>query len=106
MSLDLIMQAGKPLIEEMTHRHRIKFPFSGCGNFNLSKGRKYVRIMRGYTGSISEGFIVAGFIDKDGNILFGAHDRPYKWDSAKRGNIFDPDKGFGALCDGGLLRYL
>jgi len=106
MTLDEILKHAQPLVKEMHRRHYFSYPDSTVSKFEAIKGRKYVRLMRGFIDSDAPGFIVEGFIDIDGNILFGAHDGPYKYASAIRGNIFSDQKGFEAIAPTGHLLYL
>lgn len=108
MTLNEILAAAQPLVAEMNVRFAEANPSSNMGIIDAVVGRKYVRLMRGEIGRDGKPymFLREGFIDPEGNILFGNYYGPYKYASAKRGNIFDPDQGFGALASGGLLRYL
>lgn len=105
MTLDEILVATQPLVEEMRRRYNIANPDSTVNEIQAIKGRKYVRLMRGVQG-YPKPFLVEGFVDNAGFILFGAYDGPYKYVSAVRGNVFSEDKGFEALCSSGHLRYL
>jgi len=108
MTLNEILKAAQPLVAEMNVRFAESNPTSNMGIIDAVAGRKYVRLVRGEIGRDGKPwlFMREGFIDIEGNILFGDYYGPYKYASAKRGNIFDPDQGFGALAAGGLLRYL
>lgn len=97
MTLNDIVVHAQALVDEMNAR-------KGIDNVELVIGQKYVKIISDRNTETKYHY-TEGFIDINGNVLYGDYYRPSKGKYAARGNIFSDKKGFEALNESGYVRY-